>query len=85
MTPLNFLTFMIFCHYGEAMFGVPPTQISVESFKADIVGSLSKFWTFFLYGIVAWVVFAIPATFIAYQLLKPVLRKAMAAAFAKPD
>lgn len=85
MTPINLATFMTFIRYGEALFGAEPVPLSLEPFQTDPLGALATFWISLCYGIVAWAIFTPPATFIAYQALKPVLRKAMAAMFQKPD
>lgn len=76
---------MTFIRYGESLFGATPVELSLEPFKSDPLSAFATFWISLCYGIVAWTIFTPPATFILYQLLKPVIRKAMSAMFAKPD
>lgn len=85
MTPVNLATFLTFIRYGESLFGAPPVELSTDAFKSDPIAALGKFWVSLCYGIVAWAIFVPPATFILYISLKPVMRRAMAAMFAKPD
>jgi hypothetical protein len=77
MTPINLGTFMTFIRCGESLFGVEPVALSLEPFKTAPLQALATFWISLCYGVVAWLLFTPPATFLAYQALKPLLRRAM--------
>ena len=77
MTPINLATFMSFIRAGEWIFGATPVALSLEPFKEAPLRALSDFWISLCYGIVAWAIFTPPATFVLYQLFKPILRRAM--------
>jgi uncharacterized protein (DUF2062 family) len=78
MTPVNLATFITFIRWGEWIFGVDPMPLSLEPFKTKPLEALAQFWVSLCYGVVAWAIFTPPATAIAYVILKPVLRRAMA-------
>jgi uncharacterized protein (DUF2062 family) len=77
MTPINLATFMSFIRWGEYLFGAQPVALSLEPFKESPLRALGDFWISLCYGVVAWSIFTPPATFILYQLFKPILRRAM--------
>jgi uncharacterized protein (DUF2062 family) len=50
----------------------------IELFKADFWGSIARFWDLTLYAIAVWLIVAPFLIFIFYNLLKPVIRRAVA-------
>ena len=77
ITPLRLASFIPFIRAGEWLFGAPPVALSLAPFKEAPLRALSDFWVSLCYGMVAWAIFTPAATFVLYQLFKPIFRRAM--------
>ena len=79
MTPVNLATFIPFIRAGEWLMGVEGVELTgvVGMIRSDPFGAVSVFWLSLVRGVLAWLVFLPAATYLAYVVLRPIIRRVM--------
>ena len=79
MTPVNLATFIPFIRAGEWLLGVDGVELTgvVGMLRSDPLGAVSVFWLSLARGVLAWLAFLPVATWLAYMVLRPIIRRVM--------
>ena len=79
MTPVNLATFIPFIRCGEWLLGVDGVELSgvVGMLRSDPLGAVRVFWVSLVRGVLAWLAFLPVATWLAYVVLRPIIRRVM--------
>lgn len=76
--PLQLILYIPFIHSGELIFGFEPIDLTIyrliDMFRDDWWMALQNIWFHNLLGIIAWLIIMTPASFLLYQLIKPVFK-----------
>jgi uncharacterized protein (DUF2062 family) len=78
-TPLQVILLLPFIRMGEHLFHSEKLPLSVREimarFRASFWGTVKSLWTWEWHAVVAWMIFAIPATLIFTLLLRAILSR----------
>ena len=79
MTPVNLATFIPFIRAGEWLLGVEGVELSgvVGMLRNDPLDAVRVFWLSLVRGVLAWLAFLPVATWLAYVVLRPIIRRVM--------
>ena len=79
MTPVNLATFVPFIRAGEWLLGVDSVELSgvVGQLRSDPLSAVQAFWVSLARGVLAWLAFLPVATWLAYVILRPIIRRVM--------
>ena len=79
MTPVNLATFIPFIRAGEWLLGVDGVELSgvVGMLRSDPLEAVRVFWVSLVRGVLAWLAFLPVATWLAYVILRPIIRRVM--------
>jgi len=77
--PLQLIILIPMVRFGAMLFGANPVPYTItellDLFNTNFIGAIEVLWVALLYGLVAWVIIAIPLGMLLYFVSKMILKK----------